>query len=136
MGRLVARNSGATAPPTPNAGSMRPPLRKSIVAHSLASTSGSRNGTTTTFMPNLSRSVAPASAAIVVIDSRKGCAPIRRSVCQIESTSPASHCSTQRQKPRGFSKGKFAIPRPMRTLIGSPYSAVDPASAPYLLPGT
>ena len=51
----------------------------------------------TTFMPNLRRRVRPASAAIAVMHSSIGSRLSSRSVCQIESTPPASHRSTQRQ---------------------------------------
>jgi hypothetical protein len=56
----------------PKAGSRRPFDSTSIVAHCLASSTGSRNTSDTTFMPNFMRRVRPAKAAIVVIDSRNG----------------------------------------------------------------
>ena len=55
--------------------------------------------TTVTLMPNFRRSVAPARAAMVAIDSRIGSFDTRRSVCQKESKPPDSSCSIQRQKP-------------------------------------
>src|SRR5262249_42305039 len=119
-GRLVAFHSGAIAGPTPKAGSSRPPLRKSIVAHSLASTSGSRKLTTVTFMPNFSRSVAPARAAITLIGSSCGTADTRRSVCHRESRSLASQRSTKRQTGSAPANGSWASRRPMRTFTVSP----------------
>ena len=56
-------------------------------------------------MPNLMRSVRPASAAITLITSRKGSSETRRSVCQSESTPPSSQRSTQRQKARAPENG-------------------------------
>src|SRR5262245_14673059 len=119
-GRLVAFHSGAIAGPTPKAGSSRPPLRKSIVAHCFASTSGSRKLTTVTFMPNLSRSVAPASAAITLIDSSCGSADTRRSVCHSESRSLASQRSMKRQNARASANGSWASPSPTRIFTASP----------------
>ena len=122
--RPVAVQAGAASAPTPKAASRRPSLRKSIVAHSAASTSGSRSGSTTTFMPNLRRSVAPASAAMRLIASSwgSGAAAVatRRSDCQMESTSRSSQSSIQRQKARAEENGNAATPRPMRTLTGPP----------------
>jgi hypothetical protein len=69
-------------------------------------------------MPNLSRRVAPASAAIVVIDSSCGTGVTRRSVCQIESTVDSSQRAIQRQNARASENGKLARPRPTRTFIG------------------
>ena len=94
----VAAQSGARIAPMPKAGSRRPALSRSMVAHCLASSSGSRKPTEATFMPNLRRSVRPESAAITLITSRKGSCETRRSVCQSESTPPSSQRSTQRQK--------------------------------------
>ena len=45
VSRPVAFQSGARAVPMPKAGSIRPPLSTSIVAHCLASSSGSRSAT-------------------------------------------------------------------------------------------
>ena len=93
------------------------------MAHSAASAMGSRSGSTTTFMPNLSRSVAPASAAIRLIVSScgRGEASLasKRSDCHSESTSPSSHSSTQRQNARVEENGNAAIPSPTRTLTGA-----------------
>ena len=76
-----------------------------MVAHCFASSSGSRSGSTTTFMPNFSRSVPPASAAISASGSSAGCGETRRSLCHSESMPPPSHSSTQRQKARGPENG-------------------------------
>jgi len=57
-----------------------------MVAHCLASTSGSRRGATMAFMPNLIRSVHPASVAMTLMVSRYGSRETSRSVCQTEST--------------------------------------------------
>src|SRR3954470_9337128 len=115
-----ACHSGASGLPIPNAGSRRPSDSMSIVAHCLASSTGSRNASETTFMPNFMRRVRPASAAIVVIDSRNGWRLTIRSVCQIESTPPASHMSIQRQYDAAPENGNSAqpspIPTPMRAL--------------------
>jgi hypothetical protein len=81
----------------PNAGSSRPSDSTSMVAHCLASRTGSRNASDTTFMPKRRRRVRPARAAITAMHSRIGVRLTRRSVCQIESTPPCSHMSTQRQ---------------------------------------
>ena len=67
-----ACHSGASGLPMPKAGSRRPSDSMSMVAHCLASSTGSRNASDTTFMPNRMRRVRPAKAAIVVIDSRNG----------------------------------------------------------------
>ena len=72
----------------PKAGSSRPSDSTSMVAHCLASSTGSRIASDTTFMPKLIRRVRPASAAIVVMHSRIGVRLTSRSVCQIESTPP------------------------------------------------
>jgi hypothetical protein len=92
-----ASHSGPRGLPIPNPGSSRPSDSTSIVAHCLASSTGSRSASDTTFMPNFSRRVRPASAAIAVMHSRIGALLISRSVCQTESIPPASHRSTQRQ---------------------------------------
>ena len=81
----------------PKAGSRRPSDSTSMVAHCLATSTGSRMASDTTFMPNLSRRVRPASAAIAVMHSSIGSRLSSRSVCHSESTPPASHRSTQRQ---------------------------------------
>jgi hypothetical protein len=67
-----ACHSGASGLPMPKAGSRRPSDSMSMVAHCLASSTGSRNASDTTFMPNRMRRVRPAKAAIVVIASRNG----------------------------------------------------------------
>ena len=64
VSRPVASQSGARLLPMPNIGNRRPSLRTSMVAHCLASSSGSRRPSVATFMPNLMRWVAPASAAM------------------------------------------------------------------------
>ena len=81
----------------PKAGNSRPFDRKSIVAHCRATSTASRIASDSTLTPNLIRLVRPASAAIALMHSRNGCGLTSRSVCQIESTPPASHRSTQRQ---------------------------------------
>ena len=86
-----------------------------MVAHCLASSTGSRNASDTTFMPNFMRRVRPAKAAIVVIDSRNGWRLTIRSVCQIESTPPASHMSIQRQYAAAPENGNSAQPNPIPT---------------------
>ena len=100
-----------------------------MVAHCLARTSGSRKGRTTTFMPNLSRWVRPASAAMTDIDSSIGWLEMRRSVCQTESTRLSSQRSIQRQRSRDESKGRLARPRPIRTLTGAPLVEMHDISA-------
>ncbi len=55
--------------PTPMPRRTRPCEIRSIVASSLASTSGLRYGTISTLVPMLTRSVRPAIAAITVIGS-------------------------------------------------------------------
>src|SRR6185312_4003434 len=110
-----ACHSGASGLPMPKAGSRRPSDSMSMVAHCLASSTGSRNVSETTFMPNRMRRVRPAKAAIVVIDSRKGWRPTIRSVCQIESTPPASHMSIQRQYAAAPENGNSAQPNPIAT---------------------
>ncbi len=83
-----------------------------MVAHCLASTTGSRIASDTTFMPNFTRRVRPAIAAIAAMASRIGSRLIRRSVCQRLSTPPCSQRSTQRQKPLMVAKGNSASPSP------------------------
>ena len=68
-----------------------------MVAHCLASSTGSRSASDTTFMPKRRRRVRPASAAITAMHSRIGWRLTSRSVCHSESTPPASQRSTQRQ---------------------------------------
>ena len=55
--------------PTPMPSTTRPCEMRSIVASSLASTSGLRYGTISTLVPIWTRSVRPAIAAITVIGS-------------------------------------------------------------------
>jgi hypothetical protein len=86
-----------------------------MVAHCLASSSGSRRPTEATFMPNFSRQVAPASAAITLMHSSMGSRDTRVSVCQRESMPPSSHICTQRQKPLAPSNGEVARPVPTAT---------------------
>ena len=111
-----AFHSGPSGLPMPKAGSSRPSESTSIVAHCLASRTGSRNASDTTFMPKRSRRVRPASAAITDMHSRNGWRPISRSVCHSESTPPASQRSTQRQYPEMLANGNSIRPRPMATL--------------------
>src|SRR3984893_13688504 len=108
-----ACHSGASGLPMPKAGSRRPSDSTSMVAHCLASSTGSRNASDTTFIPNRMRRVRPAKAAIVVIDSRNGWRLTIRSVCQIESTPPASHMSIQRQYAAAPENGNSAQPSPI-----------------------
>ena len=54
--------------------------------------------------------VAPINAAIALMHSRPAFASMSLSDCRIESTPPASHRSTQRQKPRAPSKVKLPMP--------------------------
>ena len=96
----------------PNAGNSLPSESTSIVAHCLAVSTGSRSPRLATFMPNLMRRVPPARAAMTLMHSSPPSAPMMRSDCQIESTPPASHRSTQRQKPRASSKLKLPMPTP------------------------
>jgi hypothetical protein len=110
-----ASHSGPGGLPMPKAGSKRPSDSMSMVAHCLASSTGSRNASDTTFMPNRMRRVRPARAAIMVIDSRNGWRLTIRSVCQIESTPPASHMSIQRQYAEAPENGNSAQPSPMAT---------------------
>ena len=56
----------------PKPGSSRPCDSTSIVAHCLASSTGSRNASDTTLTPNLIRRVRPAIAASAVMHSRIG----------------------------------------------------------------
>ena len=65
-----------------------------------------------TFMPNFSRLLPPARAAITLMVSRFGVFSMMRSLCQMESTPPLSHRLTHSQKPLPSSKVKFAIPIP------------------------
>jgi hypothetical protein len=92
-----ASHSGPSGLPMPKPGSSRPSESTSIVAHCLASSTGSRSASDTTFMPKRSRRVRPASAAITAMHSRIGCLLTSRSVCHSESIPPASQRSTQRQ---------------------------------------
>src|SRR5450755_2158604 len=115
-----ACHSGASGLPMPKAGSRRPSDSTSMVAHCLASSTGSRNASDTTFMPNRMRRVRPAKAAIVVIDSRYGWRLTIRSVCQIESTPPASHMSIQRQYAAAPENGNSAQPSPIPTPMRRP----------------
>ena len=64
VSRFRVRHSGASGLPMPKAGNSRPSDRKSIVAHCLATSTGSRNASESTLTPNLSRRVRPASAAM------------------------------------------------------------------------
>ena len=88
-----------------------------MVAHCLATSTGSRKPRLATFMPNLSRLVAPARAAITLMHSRLSAAEISRSDCQMESMPPLSQRSTHCQNPLASSNGKFAMPMPALTVI-------------------
>ena len=68
-----------------------------MVAHCLASSTGSRSASDTTFMPKRRRRVRPASAAMTAMHSRIGWRLTSRSVCHTESMPPDSQRSTQRQ---------------------------------------
>ena len=117
VGRPVAFQSGPRVLPIPNAGSRRPSLKKSMVAHCLARSSGSRSPTDATFIPNLIRRVAPASAAIALMHSRMGRRDTRRSVCQSESTPPASQRSTHRRNEAPEENGSSMRPSPTPIVI-------------------
>src|SRR5262245_27396185 len=118
--RCMASHSGPRGLPMPNPGSMRPPESTSMVAHCLASSTGSRIAAPTTFTPNLIRRVRPAIAARAVMHSRIGVRLTRRSLCQIESTPPCSHRSTQRQKPDAVRNGYSIRPIPAAMVRGMP----------------
>src|SRR5437867_12312587 len=81
-----ASNSRGSSTPTPTAGKSRPFESQSIVAISLAATTGVRYGRTITLGPNLRAVVRAATAARVVITSGTGAGDDRRSDNQIEST--------------------------------------------------
>ncbi len=100
----------------PKPGSSRPFESTSIVAHCLASSTGSRIATETTLTPNLIRRVRPAIAASAVMLSRNGWRLTRRSVCQMESMPPCSHRSTQRQNPSTVWNGNSMMPTPTAML--------------------
>ena len=70
-GTPTASNSSFSQP-TPMPSSMRPPLRKSMVATCLASTSGLRCGRISTPVMNLSRVVAAATQVIQISGSGIG----------------------------------------------------------------
>jgi len=61
-----------------------------MVAIWRASTTGLRAGSTSTLIPNLSRRVRAAMAAMATIGSRKGAGPASRSLSQSESTPSVS----------------------------------------------
>src|ERR1700730_7938553 len=63
VSRFRVRHSGASGLPMPKAGNRRPSDNTSIVAHCLASNTGSRNARDSTLTPNLSRRVRPARPA-------------------------------------------------------------------------
>ena len=119
VGRPVAFQSGPRVLPIPNAGSRRPSLRKSMVAHCLARRSGSRSPTDATFIPNLMRRVAPASIAIALMHSRMGRRDTIRSVCHRESTPPSSHRSTHRRNAAPEENGSSMRPRPTPIVIAN-----------------
>src|SRR5260221_2284686 len=116
VSRLRVFHSGAAGLPMPNAGRRRPSDSRSMVAHCLASRTGSRSASDTTFMPNLILRVRPASAAITLKLSRIGSLETSRSVCHSESTPPPSQASTQRQQPRAPSNGNSIKPNPTATV--------------------
>src|SRR5439155_10090939 len=72
------------------------------------------------------RLVRPANAAITLMHSRNGVGLTRRSVCQIESTPPASHRSTQRQKAAAPENGNSISPTPIATFLGMVSPSVRP----------
>src|SRR5882762_4506250 len=76
------------------------------------------------------RLVRPANAAITLMHSRKGVGLTRRSVCQIESTPPASHRSTQRQKAAAPENGNSISPTPTATFLGTFFGMVSPLVGP------
>ena len=129
------RHSGASGLPMPKAGSSRPSDKTSIVAHCLATSTGSRNASDSTLTPNLSRRVRPANAAITLMHSRIGSRLTMRSVCHSESTPPDSHKSTQRQNPAIPENGNSIRPSPMAmfrdmgVLLSAPCVAVLPLAA-------
>src|SRR5262245_49162515 len=116
--RCMASHSGPRGLPMPKPGSMRPSDSTSMVAHCLASSTGSRITAATTLTPNLIRRVRPATAASPVMHSRIGVRLTRRSLCQIESTPPSSHRSTQRQNPDAVRNGYSIRPMPAATVRG------------------
>src|SRR5215467_242410 len=126
VSRFKVRHSGPSGLPMPKAGNRRPSDRKSIVAHCLATSTGSRKASESTLTPNLSRRVRPARAAIRLMHSRIGSRLIMRSVCHSESTPPASQRSTQRQNPDTPSNGNSISPSPIATFLGILASLVDP----------
>ncbi|OLC38685.1 MAG: hypothetical protein AUH81_03615 [Candidatus Rokubacteria bacterium 13_1_40CM_4_69_5] len=90
-----------------------------MVASSRASSTGGRNGVTSTLGPNLRRRVRAATAAIAVRGSSTGWGADRRSLNQTESMSVRSQRSTKRQKksrPSGPA-GQGPGITPMRYLI-------------------
>ena len=112
----LGRDLGADAE-----GGQQPPVAEEVDRRALhREHHRSRSGRTTTLIPNLSRSVAPASAAIVLIASSCGCGEISRSDCQIESMSHSSQSSTHSRKARAEANGNAAMPSPMRALIAAP----------------
>src|SRR5262245_31149404 len=115
--RPTASHSASLSTPSPKAGSMRPLLRKSMVAISFASTRGSRTGRTATLMPNLMRSVRPAIIARPVMGSRAGVGLRMRSLSQIESSPLSSTRSTKSQKSSVRAKGQPLKPTPIRIFI-------------------
>ncbi len=88
-----------------------------MVAQALAVSTGSRSARLATFMPNFRRRLPPASAAMTLMHSSWGSRLIIRSLCQMESTPPASHRSTQRQKSGAAWNGKLAMPSPALTVM-------------------
>src|SRR5919109_4907096 len=113
----TASHSASLSTPRPKAGSIRPSLRKSMVASSLARTIGSRTGNTATLMPNLVRLVRPAIMARVVMGSRDGAGFRIRSFSQMESSPLVSTRSTKFQKSLVRSNGQPEKPTPMRIFI-------------------
>jgi hypothetical protein len=61
--------------------------------------------------------------------SRIGSRLTMRSVCHTESTPPASHRSTQRQKPATLSNGNSISPSPTATFLGIEKLLADVAAS-------
>src|SRR6266567_6638758 len=118
-GTPEASNSRGSSTPTPTAGRRRPRESQSIVAISLAATTGVRYGRTITLGPNLSLLVRAATAARVVMTSGTGAGEERRSESQRESMPLCSRKSqsVQRNSPPSRPGGQGPGMMPMRYLI-------------------
>src|SRR5690606_36179602 len=91
--------STAFAAPSPNAGSTRPPERRSRLANCFATTAGLRPGRTITLIPNLRR--VDRAAAAVIATTGSSDSPLRRSDTHSESNPRRSRSSTRRLKRTG-----------------------------------